>query len=315
MAKVDDKVTHIESSVSHIEEDLQQRFVYEDPLLDISQDNELYKCMADYHIPVAGVIRKPDASKITQGLVRKHFIGEVFQLTGPNKEAMMDSMVKMTDSFRERLLAVWDAYPNKTMKTFRGLTKTVRDKLAMDVSLFLKRHLDDIPIDLCEKNWLSLYLVYHLFEKYISTSQRDKSRRTPARMVSMYSGSYMDTASEGGSSAVMSLTFFDDEDDNSTAANTSLSAAATSLTTTTTIQNHHLPSFSVPSSSSIPSTSDPVIFMQDNRYPKQPQGNFGLSSSSPSSSSSSLKRQRSKTNAVVLTNRRVILLVIGVTEI
>ncbi|KAG2201625.1 hypothetical protein INT45_004631, partial [Circinella minor] len=194
MAKVDDKQ----------QQDLQQRFVHEDPLLDVSRDNELYKCMADYRIPAAGVIRKPDASKITQGLVRKHFIGEVLQLTGPNEEAIMDSMVKMTDGFRERLLTVWDARPNKTMKTFHGLTETVRDKLAMDVSLFLKRHLDDIPIDLCAKNWVSLYLVYHLFEKYISTSQRDKSRRTPARTVSMYSGSYMDTASEGGSSAVMS---------------------------------------------------------------------------------------------------------------
>ncbi|KAG2207258.1 hypothetical protein INT45_003047 [Circinella minor] len=192
MAKVDGKVTHIESSVSRIEEalsvhnpadvqqqqqqqqqqDLQQRFVHEDPLLDVSQDNELYKRMADYRIPAAGVIRKPDASKITQGLIRKHFIGEVLQLTGPNEEAMMDSMVKMTDGFHERLLAVWDACPNKTMKTFHGLTETVRDKLAMDVSLFLKHHLDDIPIDLCEKNWVSRYLVYHLFEKYISTSQR-----------------------------------------------------------------------------------------------------------------------------------------------
>ncbi|KAG2204715.1 hypothetical protein INT45_013556 [Circinella minor] len=188
MAKLDDKVTHIESSVSRIEEALSVHNPADDPLLDVSRDNELYKRMADYRIPAVGVIRKPDASKITQGLVRKHFIGEVLQLTGPNEEAMMDSMVKMTDGFCERLLAVWDARPNKTMKTFRGLTETVRDKLAIDVSLFLKRHLDDIPIDLCEKNWVSLYLVYHLFEKYISTSQRDKSRRTPARTVSMYSG-------------------------------------------------------------------------------------------------------------------------------
>ncbi|KAI7846932.1 hypothetical protein BDC45DRAFT_579622 [Circinella umbellata] len=128
---------------------------------------------------------------------------EVLQLTGPNEVAMMDTMVKIVDKFYKRLIAVWDARPNKTIKTFHGLTETASDKLAMDVSIYLKHHLDDIPIDLCEKNWVSLYLVYYLFEKHISTSQR----------------SYMDTASEGGLSAVMSSTFFEDEDDNSIAAN------------------------------------------------------------------------------------------------
>ncbi|KAI7855981.1 hypothetical protein BDC45DRAFT_533874, partial [Circinella umbellata] len=117
------------------------------------------------------MIRKPDASKIMQSLVRKHFISEVLQLTGPNEVAMMDTMVKIVDKFHKRLVAVWDARPNKTIKTFRRLTETARDKLAMDVSIYLKHHLDDIPIDLCEKNWVSLYLVYYLFEKHISTSQ------------------------------------------------------------------------------------------------------------------------------------------------
>ncbi|KAG2217665.1 hypothetical protein INT45_000795 [Circinella minor] len=182
MTNLNNKVTRIESSVARIKAEQsaqnlvvtqqQQRFVQEDPLLDVSQDNELYKRLADYRIPVAGIIRKPDVSKITQGHVRKHFIGEVLQLTGSNEEAMMDSMIKMTEVFRDRLLAVWDARPNKKNNTFRGFTEAARDKLATDISVFLKRRLDDIPIDMCEKNWVSLYLVYHLFEKYISTSQR-----------------------------------------------------------------------------------------------------------------------------------------------
>ncbi|KAI7855271.1 hypothetical protein BDC45DRAFT_583011, partial [Circinella umbellata] len=245
------------------------------------------------------------ASKITQGLVRKHFFGEVLQLTSPNEVAMMDTMVKIVDKFHKRLVAIWDAHPNKTIKTFHGLSETARDKLAMDVSIYLKHHLNDIPIDLCEKNWVSLYLVYYLFEKHISTSQRDK-KQALVRTASMYLGSYMDTASESGLSAIMSSTFFEDEDDNSIAANANLSAAATSsitTTTTTTIQKHHLPSFSVPSSSSTSSMSDLVTLMQDNRYPKRPQGNFGLSSF-PTSSTSSSKWQRSKTNAVVMTNHR-----------
>ncbi|KAI7855057.1 hypothetical protein BDC45DRAFT_534754 [Circinella umbellata] len=251
MAKVDNKVTNLESSVALIKEALsvqnpadgqqqqqqqQHHLVDDDPLLDVSRDIQ---------------------PKITQGLVRKHFIGEVLQLTGPNEVAMMDTMVKIVDKFHKRLVAVWDACPNKTIKTFRGLTETARDKLAMDVSIYLKHHLDDIPIDLCEKNWVSLYLVYYLFEKHISTSQRLKKvltiyiyyrdkKQALVRTASMYSGNYMDTASEGGLSAVMSSTFFEDEDDNSIAANASLSAAATS--STTTIQNHHLPSFSIPSS-------------------------------------------------------------------
>ncbi|KAI7851572.1 hypothetical protein BDC45DRAFT_589288 [Circinella umbellata] len=205
----------------------------DDPLLDVSQDIQPYKRMAEYRIPAAGMIRKLDASKIMQGLVRKHFIGEVLQLTGPNEVAMMDTMVKIVDKFHKRLVAVWDARPNKTIKTFRGLTETASDKLAMDVSIYLKHHLDDIPIDLCEKNWVSLYLVYYLFEKHISTSQRDK-KQALVRTASMYLGRYMDTASEGGLSAVMSSTLFEDEDDNSITANASLSAAASSSTTTTT---------------------------------------------------------------------------------
>ncbi|KAI7849598.1 hypothetical protein BDC45DRAFT_560847 [Circinella umbellata] len=319
IAKVDEKVTNLESSVALIKEALsvqnpahgqqqqqqqQHHLVDDDPLLDVSRDIQPYKRMAEYRIPAGDVIRKLDASKITQGLVRKHFIGEVLQLTGPNEVAMMDTIVKIVDKFHKRLVAVWDARPNKTIKTFRGLTEMARDKLAIDVSIYLKHHLDDIPIDLCEKNWVSLYLVYYLFEKHISTSQRDK-KQALVRTASMYSGSYMDTASEGGLSAVISSTLFEDEDDNSIAANASLSAAATSstTTTTTTIQNHHLPSFSVPSSSSTSSASDPVTLMQDNQYPKRPQGNFGLSSF-PSSSIPSSKWQRSKTNAVVPTNHR-----------
>ncbi|KAI7847017.1 hypothetical protein BDC45DRAFT_576286 [Circinella umbellata] len=248
MAKVDEKVTNLESSVALIKEALsvqnpahrqqqqqqqQHHLVDDDPLLDVSRDIQPYKRMAEYRIPVAGMIRKLDASKITQGLIRKHFIGEVLQLTGPNKLAIMDTMVKIVDKFHKRPVAVWDARPNKTSKTFRGLTETARDKLAMDVSIYLKHHLDDIPIDLCEKNRVSLYLVYYLFEKHISTSQRDK-KQALVRTASMYSGSYMDTASESGLSAVMSSTLFEDEDDNSIAANASLSAAATSSTTTTT---------------------------------------------------------------------------------
>ncbi|KAI7855957.1 hypothetical protein BDC45DRAFT_556182 [Circinella umbellata] len=167
--------------------------------------------MAEYRIPTVGVIRKLDASKIMQGLIRKHFIGKVLQLTGSNEVAMMDMMVKIVDKFHKHLVAIWDARPNKTIKTFRGLTETARDKLAMDVSIYLKHHLDDIPIDLDKKQAL-------------------------VRMasISMYLGSYMDTASEGGLSAIISSTFFEDEDDNSIAANASLSAAATSSTTTTT---------------------------------------------------------------------------------
>ncbi|KAG2223207.1 hypothetical protein INT45_011553 [Circinella minor] len=312
MTNLDNKVTHIESSVARIEAE-QSAQNLEDPLLDVSQDDELYKRLADYRIPAAGIICKPDVSKITQGHIRKHFIGKVSQLTSSNKEAMMDSMIKITEVFRNRLLAVWDARPNKKNITLHRFTEAARDKLATDISVFLKRCLDDIPIDMCEKNWVSLYLVYHLFEKYISTSQRDK-RRAPTRVVSMYSGSYMDTASEGGSSAIMPLTFFndEDEDDTSTAAQQQiLSAAATTSRTPTTIsQDHHLPSFSIlsfsvtsaPSASATPSTSDPVTLMQDNWYPKQPQGNSGLSPS-PSSTTSSSKRQRSKTNAIVPTNR------------
>ncbi|KAI7848764.1 hypothetical protein BDC45DRAFT_595140 [Circinella umbellata] len=218
MAKVDDKVANLESSVALIKEALsvqnpvhgqqqqqqqQHHLVDDDPLLDVSRDIQPYKRMAEYRIPVAGVIRKPDASKITQGLIRKHFIGEVLQLTGPNEVAMMDTMVKIVAKFHKRLVAVWDARPNKTIKTFRGLTEMARDKLAMDVSIYMKHHLDDIPIDLYEKNWVSLYLVYYLFEKHISTSQRDK-KQALVRTASVYSGSYMDMASEGGLSAIMS---------------------------------------------------------------------------------------------------------------
>ncbi|KAI7858242.1 hypothetical protein BDC45DRAFT_597232 [Circinella umbellata] len=190
-----------------------------------------YVLMQDVRSWMAKVDDKPDASKIMQGLIRKHFIGEVLQLTGPNEVAMMDTMVKIVDKFHKRLVAVWDAHPNKTIKTFHGLAETARDKLAMDVSIYLKHHLNDIPIDLLKsqlflgenfKLCVSLYLVYYLFEKHISTSQRLNKKQALVHTASMYSGSYMDTASEGGLPTVMSSTFFEDEDDNSIAANASL---------------------------------------------------------------------------------------------
>ncbi|KAI9255122.1 hypothetical protein BDA99DRAFT_607057 [Phascolomyces articulosus] len=282
-----------------------------------------YKRRAEYKIPPGNIIAKPvlpnKRSKITVEHIEECFLGPACQIPPFYFKPTYTTMCTMAEIVLLRLTLAC-ARAGST-NSFRALNPLDKLGMAKDIEDYLYDEMDKMPARLCQENWLAMFLLYKVFAKYFNNSSQptNNNRSVRSELHGYSEREASPSQSTGFLEEDMPMNLLDVYHDASTPSSSSISATSSRL--------DQQPIFSIPSapttlSPAIPSTTstaiattpssssskqpdppalDPIIPMQDNRYPKRVTIN--QPSPSPSSTTSS-KRRKGKSRPIITPNRR-----------